>query len=220
MRYLATTFMVLLMAVQVKAQRSPNVQGDYAEARSGEVYTCGCLYSSEMVTAGKEAILVWRISHGNYRGTSLAGVKVAAVIVGETNLGAYPGPRRAALYLDGITSEGQRQALLALWQHEYSGILGDVKAVHTAQFSFDLQAETVHVSIPGIADFQARKAQLPEDAHPGSFLWYSPFTALSESFLATASHYEYSGADFARQWTDLMPSIRGYVGKFSFATGM
>lgn len=219
MKLLATVLLILLTAAGAPSQEPTTVQGDYAEVRSGEVYTCGCLYSGEMVTAGKEAILVWRISKGDYRGTSLAGIKVAAVIVGETNLGAYSGPRRAALYLDGITSEDQRQAILALWRREYASVLGNIKAVHTARFNFELQAETVRVGIPGVVELQARKAQFPEDAHPGSYLWYGPFTALRESFLATALHYEYSGADFQHQWTDLMPSIRGYVGKFALVTG-
>jgi len=218
MKVLATVLLILLAAAPAPAQKPAPVQGDYAEVRSGEVYTCGCLYSSEMVTAGREAILVWRISSGSYSGASLAGIKVAAVVVGKTNLGAYNGARRAALYLDGITSEGQQQAILSLWRHEYSSVLGDIGTVHTTRFSFELQGETVHVAIPGVAEVQARKAQLPEDAHPGSFLWYGPFTALRESFLATALHYEYSGADFQRQWTDLMPGIRGYVGKFVLAT--
>lgn len=218
MKVLATVLVILLGAAQAAAQKPAPVRGDYAEMRSGEVYTCGCLYSSEMVTAGREAILVWRISNGNYRGTPLAGVKVAAVVVGESNLGAYPGARRSALYLDGITSDSQQQAILALWRREYSGVLGDVSAVHLTRFSFELQGETAHVAIPGIVEIQARKAQLPEDAHPGSFLWYGPFTPLRESFLATALHYEYSGGDFQRQWTDLMPGIRGYVGKFALAS--
>lgn len=214
MKVLASVLVILLGATQAAAQKPAPIQGDYAEVRSGEVYTCGCLYSSEMVTAGREAILVWRISHGSYRGTPLAGIKVAAVVVGETNLGAYSGARRSALYLDGITSDDQQQAIRALWAREYSGVLGEVRAVHRVRFKFELEGETVHVSIPGTVEVQARKAQLPEDAHPGSFLWYGPFAPLRQSFLATAVHYEYSGGDFQHQWTDLMPAIRGYVGKF------
>jgi hypothetical protein len=97
MKVLATVLLILLAAAQAPAQKTAPVQGDYAEVRSGEVYTCGCLYSSEMVTAGREAILVWRISSGSYSGASLAGIKVAAVVVGNTNLGAYTDARRAAL---------------------------------------------------------------------------------------------------------------------------
>lgn len=202
------------------AQDLPTILGDYLEVRSGHVYTCGCLYSGEMVTAGREAILVWRINRGNYQGTPLAGIKAAAVVVSETNLGAEGTPRHAALYLDEAASEAQRRALLALWQREYSGVLGEIKSVHSVPISFEQQHETVSVSIPGVAQLLVRKARLPEDAHPGSSLWYSPFTPLRDSFLATALHYEYSGVDFQHQWNELLPGIRGYVGKFALPGSM
>lgn len=218
MKLLATALIILLTAAQANAQQSATIQGDYAEVRSGEVYTCGCLYSGEMVTAGKEAILVWRIARGDYRGTPVAGIKVAAVLVGKTNLGTQGVPRQSVLYLDGVTSEAQQQAILALWRHAYASVLGEIKSVHNAPISFELQGETVSVRIPGVAQLDVRKAQLPADAHPGSFLWYGPFTALRDSFLATSLHYEYSGVDFQHQWTDLLPSIRGYVGRFTLSS--
>jgi hypothetical protein len=37
----------LLFCFQVSGQFNSTVAGVYAEARSGEVYTCGCLFSSE-----------------------------------------------------------------------------------------------------------------------------------------------------------------------------
>lgn len=105
MRYLATAFLILIFATDAHGQ-APAVAGEYVEARSGHVYTCGCLYSGESVTGGKEAILVWRILRGDYQGTALAGIRVAAVVVGESNLAAADA-RRSVLYLDGTTSAGQ-----------------------------------------------------------------------------------------------------------------
>ena len=55
----------LLVSVRISGQPNSIIAGEYVEARSGEVYTCGCLYSSEQVTAGREAILACDI-----RGTS------------------------------------------------------------------------------------------------------------------------------------------------------
>ncbi len=219
MKFLAAVLLGLMFVVEASAQ-TPRIFGDYVEARSGEVYTCGCLYSGEMVTAGKEAILVWRIARGDYRGMSLAGVKVAAVVVGEQHLGTDGAARRAALYLDGITSEAQRAAVVALWSHEYARALGEIKSTHTASIAFEEAGEALSVSIPGIAQIRVRKARLPEDAHPGSVLWYQPFAPLRESSLATMLDYEYTGLDFGHQWRDLMPSISGYMGKFAFPAGL
>jgi len=216
MKLLATAILVsLLGALPLAAGEPLAVSGDYVEARSNEVYTCGCLYSGQMTTAGREAILAWRITRGVYQGTPLAGVKVAAVVVGDANLGAYDAPRRTALYLDSNASDAQLQAIVALWQREYSQALGKIATVHRAPISFTEQGDAVRLSIPNLVEVQARKARLREDAHPGSFLWYQPFVPLRSSSLATALNYEYSGLDFQHQWQDLMPSINGYLGEFA-----
>jgi hypothetical protein len=220
MKLLATAMWVsLLCALPLAAGDPPAVSGDYVEARSNEVYTCGCLYSGQMTTAGREAILAWRITQGVYQGTPLAGVKVAAVVVGDANLGAYDGPRRTALYLDSSASDAQLQAIVALWQREYSQALGKIATVHRVPISFTQQDDVVRLSIPNLVEVQARKARLREDAHPGSFLWYQPFVPLRSSSLATALNYEYSGTDFQHQWQDLMPSINGYLGEFALKAG-
>jgi len=59
MKRLRTAILVsLLCALPLVAdQQAPAISGDYVEARSNEVYTCGCLYSGQMTTAGREAIL-------------------------------------------------------------------------------------------------------------------------------------------------------------------
>ena len=58
------------------------ITGDYLEARSNHVLTCGCLFSGEMVTDGREAILAWKFDGGSYQGALLEGVKVVAVLNG------------------------------------------------------------------------------------------------------------------------------------------
>jgi hypothetical protein len=220
MRLLTTAILVsLLCALPLAAGDAPAVSGDYVEARSNEVYTCGCHYSGQITTAGREAILAWRITRGVYQGTSLAGIKVAAVVVGDANLGAYDGPRRTALYLDSSASDPQVQAIVALWEREYSQALGKIATVHRVPISFTQQGEAIHLSIPNLVEVQARKARLPQDAHPASYVWYQPFVPLRSSSLATALDYEYSGMDFQHQWQDLMPSINGYLGEFAVKAG-
>jgi len=220
MKVLATAILVsLLCAWPLAAGDAPAISGDYVEARSNEVYTCGCLYSGQMTTSGREAILAWRITRGVYQGTALAGVKVAAVVVGNSNLSAYDGARRTALYLDESASEAQLQAIVTLWQGEYSQALGRIATVHRVPISFTQQGDAIRVSIPNLVEVQARKARLPEDAHPGSSRWYGPFVPLRSSSLATALNYEYSGVDFQHQWQDLMPSINGYLGEFALNAG-
>jgi len=217
MKCLATAFFVLFCVVQARAQAPAPVAGDYIEARSGHVYTCGCLYSGESVTGGKEAILVWRVASGEFQGTPLAGIRVAAVVVGETHLAANSDPRRSVIYLDGITRDAQEQLVLDLWRRQYAKLLGDIRAVRRAPIKFEREGEIVTITVPGVVKVQARKAQLPKDAHPGSSLWYGPFTPLGDPTLVTSLLYEYWGNDFERQWRELFAGITGYMGQFTLA---
>jgi len=216
MRLLGMTLIALLLAVSGRAQVAPAVTGDYIEVRSGHVYTCGCLYSGEAVTGGKEAILIWQIGQGEYQGMPLAGIKVAAVVVAEGNLGTEDVPRRSVLFLDGATSAAQKEAVISLWRRQHSTILGEVTSIRDVPIRMEQHGDWLTASILGVAHLEVRKARLPEDAHLGSFLWYGPFATLRESTLATALLYEYSGSDFQRQWRDTMPSISGYMGNFMF----
>lgn len=214
MKSLATILFSLLFAGAANAE-SAKIFGDYIEARSGHVYTCGCLYSGEMVTAGREAILAWRVAAGEVEGTPLAGVKVAAVVVGDHNLGAHSGARRTVLYVNTEASDAQATAVRTLWAQEYGRVLGEIVALRRVPITFEKENGIWRVRIPGIAAIESRKAKLPDDAHLGSFLWYSPFTTLAESTLATALYYEYWGDEFGRRWRDREPGISGYYGSFS-----
>ena len=209
-----------LFPLGLAAKDAATVEGSYLEVRSGEVYTCGCLFSGEMVTGGREAILVWNIARGSYQGAPLAGLKVAAVVAGDTNLGAYDGPRRAALYIDGAISDKQRLAVLTLWRRDYAPVLGAITFVSPAAIRFEKQGETVTVSIPGVVRVEVRKAQLPEDAHPGSYPWYQPFVELQHATLATTLDYEYQGKVLPRQWSDFRPSVSSFYGDFSLRSGV
>jgi hypothetical protein len=219
MKYPTAAFLILICAAQVNGQAPVPIAGDYIEARSGHVYTCGCLYSGESVTGGQEAILVWRIVSGDYQGTPLAGIRVAAVVVGKTHLAANNDPRRSVLYFDGITRDAQEQAILALWQREYAKVIGEIKATHRAPISFERDGEVVSITVGDVIKLRARNAQLPRDAHPGSSLWYGPFTPLDDASLATSLLYEYWGNEFQRQWRELFAGITGYMGRFAFPGG-
>jgi hypothetical protein len=109
--------------------------------------------------------------------------------------------------------------VLALGRREYAKVLGEVRAVHRAPLTFDRQGELVSVEVPGVVRVQARKARLPQDAHPGSFLWYSPFTPLGDATLATSLLDESWGTDFQRQWRELFAGITGYMGHFELRPG-
>ncbi|HYL94088.1 MAG TPA: DUF1326 domain-containing protein [Alphaproteobacteria bacterium] len=217
MRFVCVLALGLLLCLQLSGQSNSRVAGEYVEARSGEVYTCGCLFSSEQVTAGKEAILAWHIREGEYRGTALAGVKAAAVIVGKGNLGLTATNRTSVLYVNQGSTSDQQEAVVDLLSHNYGQVLGEIISVHTAPVSFDKNNGETYVRIDNIAAVVIRSVRLPEDAHPGSFLWYGPFIPMKAPMLATTLYYRFWGPDFRRQWWTAEPGITAYTGDFVLA---
>jgi len=207
--------MFLLAAGTAMAESPSQIAGDYVEARSNHVYTCGCLYSGEMVTGGREAILAWSFDGGSYNGTTLEGVRALAVLSGEENLSIQGMPRRTVLYLDGVNSERQQDAVVSLIKQRYPGAVGEIIAVKIAPIVFRKLHGSVDVEVPGVAKVSERTAVLPEDAHRGSSRWYEPFIPLTEATLAATTFYDYQGSDFSKHWQEPDAGITGYFGRFS-----
>src|SRR5438874_11607161 len=92
---------------------APAVTGDYVEARSCNVFAGPCHFGSEYTTAGREAVMAWRVQHGAYAGQTLDGLTAVAAVAADDNL-AVAGPRRTVFYLDERATPAQREALVAL----------------------------------------------------------------------------------------------------------
>ena len=72
---------MLLAVAAAGVSAAPAVTGDYVEARSCNVYAGPCHYGSEYTTAGREAVMAWRVGHGAAAGQTLDGLKQGLVIV-------------------------------------------------------------------------------------------------------------------------------------------
>jgi hypothetical protein len=215
MRYSCGCLTILLAGLVAFAQQPKEVRGDYLETRSNQVYGCYCEWSGQAITAGREAILGWAIGTGEYMGVDLTGVKVAAVIVGQSSLSATTGPRRNVLFFDPNSPKGQQQAAQALLAKEYGDLLGETIAVHVAPVELQGNSDEVHLIAGDFVSVFMRKARLPEDAMKGAKLWYDPFIELTESTLATTLDSRYAGPDFDLTWDDTNPGVKGYYGRFS-----
>src|SRR6478736_1875060 len=95
-----------------------SVRGTYVEARTAEVFTGGCIMNGEAGTAGREALLAWKVDHGAVNGVSLDGLAVVAAVAADTNLGVHEiggdNPNtRAALFVDQRATDAQKQALVS-----------------------------------------------------------------------------------------------------------
>lgn len=215
MRCVSVLGCFVLACFQLLGESGSIVAGEYVEARSGEVYTCGCLFSSESVSGGREAILAWRIREGEYRGTPLAGLQAVAVLVGDGNLGVGTTSRKSVLYVTDQSTPDQRLAVVDLLSRHYGEVLGEVMAVHPAPVSFRMLNGETRVQVgDDTVNVVLRATRLPEDAHKGASLWYGPFIPVESPALATTLYFRFWGPDFRHQWWTSEPGISAYTGDF------
>ena len=57
--------------------------GTYVEARTSEIFAGACVINGEAATAGREALLAWKVDSGRFNGVSLDGLAVVAAVVGR-----------------------------------------------------------------------------------------------------------------------------------------
>src|SRR5213075_240248 len=68
-------------------QTAPTISGDYLEVRSCDVYTGPCFANAEMNLTGKEGMLLWSVREGSWKGTTLDGLRVMAVVHTDATMG-------------------------------------------------------------------------------------------------------------------------------------
>jgi len=92
-------------AVVPQTSTKAPITGDYVEARTASVFAGACHYNGELVTTGRDAIAAWSFTSGSWNGTDLTGVKAAAAITANDNLGQADAVRKVELVVDTHATE-------------------------------------------------------------------------------------------------------------------
>jgi hypothetical protein len=118
-----------------------NVQGDYLEVRSCDVYTGSCFANSEMNLAGKEGMMVWSVREGSWNGVDLAGLSVAAVVKANGTLGNLKYNARtsdAVLVVDAKANTKQSAALTDFARTMAGDLISKVVKVQSASIEAEI----------------------------------------------------------------------------------
>src|SRR5271165_1019784 len=128
----------LVSALSLHAQQ---LRGDYIESRSTDVYVAQCFANGEVGLTGNQALLAWHVQEGSWNGVKLDGLSVAAAVRAQATLGdpyGEPYPAQAVLMVDDAANAAQRQALIALAQHEGGKLLENVARVEYVPVILDV----------------------------------------------------------------------------------
>jgi hypothetical protein len=198
---------LLLLTPAVHANPGARLIGEYVEARTAEVFAGGCIMNSEAETAGRQAVIAWRITSGAFNGVPLDGLAVAAAVAGDRNLGMRemggetPAAVRAIITVDARANDAQRAALAQLARELSGGLITDIVRVDVAPIRFATTAMSIEVSASDALSLTVTK-EMKHDPSCGAQQWFKPFSRqLTEPAMGTAETHSFSGAGLGSKWS-------------------
>jgi len=213
----AGLFVVAGLALPARAA----IKGDYIEVRSADVYTGPCFANSEVGLTGNEAILAWQVKEGSWKGTSLNGLGIVAVVKANATLGDpyhTPYPAKSVLILDERATGAQRQALEELAHSAAGRLLDNVVRVESAPIQLQMASGAEHGSAKLVAGklvgIETRSLCSGDDLCGNEFIYYQPLTHMTHFMPAFTLRDSFQGQGLNVVWNH-MGKRSAFVGTFA-----
>ena len=139
--------MIVAASALVFSSQAENVQlrGDYVEVRTASVFAGACHYNGEVVTTGRDAMMAWNVTNGQWQGTDLSGVRALAIVSADVNLAEENAARTSEIIIDSSASRAQAVAMLNALKEKYAAALGTVAEVRSAPIRFEKTGRSYNV---------------------------------------------------------------------------
>src|SRR5271167_1532067 len=207
--------------VSAAALPAQQVRGDYIESRSTDVYVAQCFANGEVGLTGNYALMAWHVQEGEWNGVKLDGLTVAAAVRARATLGdpyGDPYPAEAVLMVDDAANAAQREALIAVAQHEGGKLLENVARVEYVPVVLDVPQDPHEGHALLRAGHLATIATRPLNHHDhicgNETNFYPPLTKVEHATSAVALTDEFRGEGLGSQWS-AHGRRSAYVGSFS-----
>jgi hypothetical protein len=210
-----------LLAVMPAAAGATEIQGDYLETRSADVWTGPCFANSETGLVGREAIMAWRVDKGAWKGVALDGLSVVGVVKASATLGdpfATPYPAKAVVIVDEKATATQRAALVSFAQAMGGALLDSVVRTEIAPIAMQVRHEGEEaqgtLQAGTLVDVETR-AVGDQDRHCGNEeTYYPPLAPTSHAMPAVSIVDHYRGDALDVSWTT-RDKRNAFVGHFA-----
>jgi hypothetical protein len=196
---LAASFLLPCLGWAASADLQASVSGDYVEVRSASVFAGACHFNGELVTTGRDAMMAWNVRRGQWKGTSLDGVRAMAVVSSEANL-AEKAPHRSELIIDTAASDAQTSAIVDALKQTYGASLGSVVAVRRAAIAFEHVGKSYAVSAGEVAKLSVEGMPNDECCKMPHQVWYEPLVPLMHRKVGYTKDARYAGGAVADSW--------------------
>ena len=210
--------MVAMVSLQAAKPSVPTISGDYLEVRSCDVYTGPCFANSEMGLTGKEGIMVWSVRDGNWKGTSLEGLSVIAVVRTDGTLGDLhyqPRSGKAVLIVDARANSEQRVALTDLACSLAGKLIKEVVEIKTSRMEVALgtcaKAGCASVKAGGLVEISTRCLGGKDHLCGNEQTFYPPLTNVNGAYpvYMELAAYRGNGLDLTWEWTGQRSAFLG-----------
>ena len=194
--------MVVAVSALVFSSQAENVslRGDYVEVRTASVFAGACHYNGEVVTTGRDAMMAWNVTSGQWQGVDLSGVRVLAIVSADVNLGEQNAARQSEIIIDSNASRAQALAMMNALKEKYAASLGKIVEVRSAPISFERNGRTYAVV--------TNEAAINVEAMPNdlcckmpNLVWYTPLVGLENRKVGYTSKALYSGKVVGEPWS-------------------
>lgn len=218
MKKLTLSFALSILTLATLSAKPASVTGTYVEARTAEVFAGACVMNGEAATGGREALLAWKVDHGQVNGVSLDGLAVVAALAADANLGIHEiggeaTTARAVLFLDARATPAQRKALVTMVRSLAGNLIDSVVQETVAPIQFVDSGHDIRVSTDTLRLSVGK--HLEHEASCGNKQWFSPLTPVDRAEMGTTAENEFSGAALCTKWSD--PNKRSsFFGTFSY----
>ncbi len=204
-RTLSTLIILLVIGVPAWGA-SDSVRGDYVEARTADVYTGPCVANGEVNLTGKEAIMAWRVSEGEWNGVALNGLSVVAVVKANSTLGDVTADSLSAqsvIVVDQKANAAQKQALVNLAKTLGGDLLEDVLWVQQRPIEFKTGGHgEASVQAGELASLQTRCMNHQDQLCGNEDVYYPPLTEVSHPMPAFTLANSFQGDGLNTTWSN------------------
>ena len=208
--HLLTACVTLTLAASTAAAAG-QINGQYLESRSCDVYTGPCFANAEMGLTGKEAVMAWKVDEGKWNNISLNGLGAALIIKSEGTLGydgvfdMKAGKIDSVLVVDDNATPRQREALIAFVKDSAKEYTQHIAKVEVAP----IKLENDHLEGNGkfsagkFAQIETRGLTDNDCVCTNEEIFYLPLTDVENYSPAYSLKHSYQGDSLNAKWSIL-----------------
>jgi hypothetical protein len=209
MKFKMTLALLVLAAASLSAapQSAPEISGSYLEVRSCDVYTGPCFANGEMGLTGKEAVMVWAVREGKWKGTALDGLNVIAVVRTDDTMGdlSYqPRSGRAVLITDDKADAQQKEALTDFARSMTGKLIKEVVEVKPAKMEVAIgacaKAGCASVKAGNLVEISTRCLGDKDHLCGNEDTFYPPLTQVNDALPAFTEIATFKGTGLNLTW--------------------